>query len=516
LLTAFRPSNLKHKLLWKEKMMNRRQFLTLSSSTAGMILLSQWMLQQKSKSQTKKLGGNYISQNGLLDVDLVATNTTVKVGDQTVNLMGYNGQTPGPKLEVKPGDTVRIRFTNRLSQPSNLHYHGLHILPTGKGDNVFLTVPPGETFAYEFTIPKDHHAGTFWYHPHVHHITANQVFGGLAGLFVVRGEIDRIPEIKAAKEEFLVFQDFALDRNGQGLSPSPMEEIMGREGNVITINGQVNPTLSIPEGGLLRLHFLNASASRFYRLSLEDHPLYLIATDGGGISKPVELQELMLTPGERAEVLIKGEKKQGKYRLLNLPYNRESMGMMGMNNNMMNHGGMNDNMMGHGMMTSQGNSASPLQPLATLVYQGSVSSLPLPSKLVEIEALPQAQTVRRVELSMDMLPGQGMVLLINGENFDMDRVNIRGKLNSIEDWELVNSGSHIMDHNFHLHTHPFQILSRDGQPEPYLAWKDTVLIKSRETVKIRVRFADFPGKTVYHCHILDHEDLGMMGVIAIA
>ncbi|MEA5499230.1 multicopper oxidase domain-containing protein [Limnoraphis robusta Tam1] len=116
--------------------------------------------------------------------------------------MLYNGQIPGPRLEAKPGDTIRINFTNKLSQPTNLHYHGLHISPTGNADNVFLHIPPGESFTYEFTLAKNHPSGTFWYHPHLHGLVAEQLFGGLAGLLIVRGEFDEIPEIKAAQEQF--------------------------------------------------------------------------------------------------------------------------------------------------------------------------------------------------------------------------------------------------------------------------------------------------------------------------
>ncbi|MEI6379367.1 MAG: multicopper oxidase family protein [Cyanobacteriota bacterium ELA615] len=483
-------------------MIKRRDFLTLGATTAGTILLSKLGVAQNNYSKNQVLTKSYTSQNGLLNVDLVASNITYKLGGQDANLIAYNGQIPGPTLEAKPGDTVRIRFTNKLSQSSNLHYHGLHIPNTGNADNAFLEVPPGETFNYEFTLPKNHQAGTFWYHPHIHHMTADQVFGGLAGLFIVRGELDEIPEIKAAKEKFLVLQDFAIGNNYL----SPMAKIMGREGNLITISGQVNPTLSIPEGGLLRLRLLNASASRFYRLSLEEHPFYLIATDGGGITQPVELKELLLTPGERAEILIKGVKKKGKYRLLNLPYNRDTMGMMGEG---MMGGGMNHN------MGKQRNNVNTSEVLATLVYQGSISPLSLPKKIINLKALPEAQSIRKIELSMGMIPGQGMVLQIDGESFDPQRINTQVKLNSIEDWEISTVGSHLMEHNFHLHTYPFQVLSRNGQPEPYLAWKDTVLIKPNEPVKIRVKFSNFPGKTVYHCHILDHEDLGMMGVIGI-
>jgi FtsP/CotA-like multicopper oxidase with cupredoxin domain len=504
---------------------NRRQFLTLSATSAGTILLSQCAL---GKIQgNKKLPTSFKtlqnSQNGLLDLDLEASLKPITIGNTKASLMNYNGQIPAPRLEAKAGDTVRIRFTNNLSQPSNLHFHGLHISPTGKGDNPFLDIPSGESFAYEFTIPKNHPSGTFWYHPHRHHLVADQVFGGLAGLFIVRGELDEIPEIKAAKEEFLVFQDFGIDRNGNMINPNPMAQMLGREGQLITINGQVNPTLSMAKRGLLHLRLLNASTSRFYRLSLENHPFYLIATDGGSLAEPVELKELLLVPGERAQILIQGNQEAGQYRLLSLPYNRVGTGMMmnhGMNDDMMNddmmmNHGMNGGMMNEEMMIESVTQTQPIS-LATLVYQGSTASISLPKKLLPIASLPEAKTVRRIEFSMQMNPGRGMIFLFNGKDFDPQRVDKKVALNSVEDWELVNVDPDKMEHPFHLHTNSFQVISRNEKPEPYLAWKDTILVRGDETVRIRIAFKDFVGKTVYHCHVLDHEDLGMMGVVKIA
>ena len=152
----------------------------------------------------------YKSYNGLLELNLTATSTRIDLGGKPAYLLTYNGQLPAPRLEAKAGDTIRIRFTNNLSQPTNLHYRGLHVTPTGNADNAFLDIPSGENLTYEFTLPKNHPSGTFWYHPHRHQFVAEQVFGGLAGLFVVRGELDEIPEIKAAKEEFYGFTRFCF------------------------------------------------------------------------------------------------------------------------------------------------------------------------------------------------------------------------------------------------------------------------------------------------------------------
>ena len=280
-----------------------------------------------------------------------------------------------------------------------------------------------------------------------------------------------------------------------------MSLMMGREGEIITANGQVNPSINLTQGGLLRLRILNASPSRFYRLALEDHTFYHIATDGNSLNEPVEVNELLLTPGQRADILVKGDKESGQYRLLNLPYDRGSMGMMG--------GGM---MGGRGMM-SRNNREEPTA-LGTVNYESTGNILTLPTKLNSIDLLPEPQTVRSFELNHGMSPGVGMAFLINGEYYQgKDRIHTQVKLNTVEDWELINTG--VMDHPFHIHGNAFQVISRNGQPESLLAWRDTVLVQRGETVRIRILFSDFAGRTVYHCHVLDHEDLGMMGNLAI-
>lgn len=478
--------------------MRRRQFLALCTSSAGSVLLSRCgrgQTQTSPKPQVKR-PKLHTSRNGVLELDLEASARQINLGNRTVNLLAYNGQIPGPRLEAQPGDTIRIHFQNNLPDPTNLHYHGLHIPPTGNADNVFLSVGRGEQVTYEFSIPQTHSGGLAYYHPHLHGYVADQILGGLGGIFVVRGLLDEIPEIQSAEESFLFLKDFVVEQH-----QPMMGRMAGREGDLVTVNGQVNPSFSIPAGGLARLRLVNASNARFYRLALEKHPFYLIATDGHPLSVPIQVSELLLSPGERAEVLVRGEQEPGEYRLLDLPYNRGQMGMMG--------GMMGRNRRRPGMM-HQNDQGSP-QTLATLSYSGQVEQQSLPPKLLPVDALAAPTTERKFALNHGMVPGQGMVFLINGKSFDPKRIDMEVTLDTIEDWEISNTG--VMDHPFHLHTNPFQVIARNGKPEPYQTWKDTVLIPTGETVRIRIPFKDYPGKTVYHCHILDHEELGMMGII---
>lgn len=487
--------------------LNRRQFLTLGASGAGAILLYQCAGRPPVSSSTVPL----VSQSGLLETQLTARRGAVNVAGQSIELMSYNDQIPGPRLEVRPGDTVRLTLDNQLSEATNLHFHGLHVSPTGNADNIFLEIPARERFTYEFTIPTSHPGGTFYYHPHRHGLVGRQVFAGMGGILVVRGALDEIPEVQAAQEAFLFLKD--IDPNHPMGRVRPMQQMRGREGELVTVNGQRQPRISIDSNanGLLRLRLVNGSAARFYRLSLEDHPLYLIATDGGALEEPVELSELLLSPGERAEVLVRGNRTAGEYRLMNLPYDRGGMGMMGNQ-----RGGMNPGM-GHGMGRRGGGrsqtEAQEPEVLATIAYSGETRSVPLPTQLLPVEALPEAQRTRQFRLHHGMTPRQGMVFLINGQAYHHDRIDTQVILNTVEDWVLVNPDR--MDHPFHVHTNPFQVIERNGTPEPFRAWKDTVLVPAGQTVRIRTRFETFTGKSLYHCHILDHEDLGMAGILDI-
>lgn len=457
----------------------------------------------------------YRSEGGDLEVDLTASQSQVTLGGRSAKLMAYNQQVPGPQLQVRPGDRVQIRFTNALDQPTNLHYHGLHLPPTGLADDPFRTVAPGETAQYEFQIPDQHPSGFFWYHPHQHGLVAQQVFHGLAGTILVRGE-DEAPELQSAQEAVLVLQDFDLDRRGQVQEPMPPFRMWGRQGSLITVNGQTQPRFSLPQDGLLRLRILNASASRVYQLQLADHPWWLAATDGLSLAAPFSQESVILAPGERADLLVPGDQSPGSYALLSLPYDR---GIAAMAKSMghsvdtvlveepqtiaiLDYGTSGDASPGN---TSPGNTSSGSG------EAGTVRTVTIPTTLGTVETLPEPSIVREFVFDHGIDPETHDPFLINGRAFGHHRVDVQAQVGTMEDWVLINKAG--MDHPFHLHTNWFQVISRNGQPEPLRAWRDTVNLQAYETVRIRIPFRDFVGKTVYHCHILDHEDQGMMGIV---
>lgn len=434
------------------------------------------------------------SVDGLLALDLVASVGWVDLAGRSARLWSYNGRVPGPTLEVSPGDELRIRLVNQLDEGTNLHFHGLHVPPDGPADDVFRELAPGDDGAYALHIPEQHPEGLYWVHPHRHGAVARQVSLGLALPLIVRGALDRVPEVAAAREHVLVLQDFELDASGRPIQPGTMTLMAGREGSSVTASGQSRPRIALERDGALRLRLLNASASRFYRLSLDGHPMHVIATDGGRLARPQAVDELLLAPGERRDVLILGQREAGTHRLMNLPYDRGTTGMMG----------------------GAGGAGAPFE-VASIVYDGrALSPVSLPTSLGdELERLSEPRVRRTFVLSegMGMMMGRspGMRFLINGREFDHTRVDDRVRLGDVEEWEYVNTTT--MDHPMHVHTNAFQRLGADGEPEP--AWLDGVVVPARGRVRIRLRFADFAGLSVQHCHILDHEDLGMMSSVSI-
>lgn len=421
--------------------------------------------------------------DGVVEAELTAAPAAVFVGGRLATLWTYNGAFPGPLLRVREGELVRISFTNGLEEPTNLHFHGLHISP--RVDDPFLHVAPGEQAVYEWQVPAGS-AGTYWYHPHVHGSVARQVFAGLAGPLIVESPLERELGLHRAEEHLLVLKDLSLD----GTEPepySPFDWLRGKEGDLVMVNGVLNPVL-IARRSLLRLRLLNAGTARYYRLQLEGHPLNLMATDGGLIERPQAVEELLLAPGERAEVLVRLV-GPGGFRLRALPYERGAF------------------MVGHGHRPAPDESRT----LATIIAPTWLPSVPMPQSLAPVEVLSDVprQPTRRFVLSEGMM-GR---FQINGRSFDENRVDARGQLGVVELWEIENRGG--MDHPFHLHTYPFQIVSRNGAPESIRSWKDTVNVRPGERVRIAVPLRDVDGRTVFHCHILEHEDLGMMGVLAV-
>jgi len=403
----------------------------------------------------------------------------------TSDVFAYNGQVPGPTLEFREGDHVVIHFHNALPEATTIHWHGLHIPSTSDGSPL-TPIRPGGSYDYVFTLLPGS-AGTYWYHPHPDRRTGYQIAKGLYGALIVRAADDPLAGIP---ERLLVLSDNRFLPNGEVDFPSPespqaeIDEENGREGNVVFISGKVMPTDSIRSGGVQRWRIINASAARVYRLALEGHDLIQVGTDGGLFERPVPVKEIVLANSERAEILVRATGAPGSRAVLRaLPYDRYAPQTRPLDWNT-----------SRDLLTLQYTDEAPVAPVA------------LPGRLREVPALDTADaTVRRV-----IVFSQGM---IDGRKMDMRRVDERARLGATEIWQIENVVG--MDHPFHLHGFQFQVLDRNGVPEPFRAWSDGINVPKHGTVRIIVRFDDYPGKWMYHCHILDHEDEGMMGILAV-
>lgn len=421
------------------------------------------------------------SENGRLDVEFAAQYGPATMGGSPVTTFAYNGESPGPTLRLRPGETLGVTVSNRLDQPTNLHTHGLHISPSGNSDNVLLHIMPGETFQFEFTIPSDGISGLdipgfYWYHPHIHGFTAPQTGGGMAGALIVEGGLDELPEIKDLPERLLILQDMQFEDGA--LVPAPFIELAQ-----IFVNGQLQPTIQIAPGETQRWRIVNTSIFTFMNLALEGHQLHQIASDANPLNAVWSQDAILLSPGERIDVLIQGG-AEGAYAFRSLAWGED--------------------------LEFQ---AQPEKPIATLISVGpAIEPTPLPDALIPFEDLRglPVDRVREVVFSEVLSP---FAPQIDGRSFDPNRVDQRVQLGALEEWRLSNTSPDW--HPFHIHVNDFQLISINGEPYEARSWEDTTPIPAGGEIVIRSRFLDFTGKYVYHCHILDHEDMGMMGIVKV-
>ncbi|MER5428458.1 multicopper oxidase domain-containing protein [Streptomyces sp. NPDC002588] len=427
----------------------------------------------------------------------------------------YEGSLPGPTLRVRPGDALAVTHVNALPPNTaaphhdlnvphgfntvNLHLHGMHVDPGAEADNVFRSFEPadtaGRTASYLSTvhIPDDHPAGTFWYHPHHHGATATQLLSGLAGVLVVEGDVDEVPEIAAAEDFVVCINELKL--SGGQVPDLTSGGLYGRLPSTFLVNGASNPVLTIAPGEVQRWRLVNAGALTTLYLTLAGHELHQIACDGITLMKTVATPALQLTVGGRADVLVRGG-EPGVYRLT--------------------AGGVGD-------------------PLMTLVVAGTRRPMPLPTALPgRPTSLPGPTRTRALTFRsyQDVFPGafpNAYRILGDGETphadpeagpndtawgrFRPDFVNHRIRLGQVEEWTVTNDSRVHAHHPLHLHTNHFLVTAVNGRPLATPVWHDTVGLPPHGSLTLRLRATDFVGRSMVHCHQSQHEDEGMMQLI---
>ncbi len=500
------------------------------------------------------------SRDGRLDVRLEVTSGATTIAGRTATLLRYNGKVPGPTLLLHPGDRLSVELVNRSDEPTNLHTHGLVVSPAGHGDNPFVVVDPGSTFHYEYAVPADQPAGTCWYHPHHHGMAADQVFRGLYGAIVIEdaatgGTHPDGGASSSTPQRVLVISDITVDADGTVPMAGAMQRRMGREGDLLMINGQLHPRITTSPGTRERWHLVNACVSRFVRVRLDGQRLELCGVDLP-LRTPCSVPEILLMPGNRADVIVTAGTTSSALQVIPVPRiaagmsfggsgtDSTAMGGRGMFGGGMGGAGMSDGGMGMGgagmsdggmgmggggMGAGMGVGGSGTNGAAAVSAHGPVDlaefvveGAPVirPDGKAPVLAVPDLRgkplTAHRtitLAMGMEMQGPVGMSFTIDGHGFDPARVDQRVPAGAVEQWTIVNTSE--MDHPFHLHVWPMQVVRVGDVPAVGPTWQNVVNVPARSSTVVLIRFAPVTGRTVYHCHILDHEDAGMMGVVDV-
>jgi FtsP/CotA-like multicopper oxidase with cupredoxin domain len=458
------------------------------------------------------------SRNGVLEATLRITPGTVDLGGFAhPGAINVNGAYLGPSLHVRAGDTMLVTLINELDEPANLHFHGLHVSPKGRSDNVFVTAAPGTKRHYEVRIPSDHTGGLNWYHSHIHGMSERQIDRGFSGMIHIDGGHTRIPELAALPRRFFAVSHLQLDAAGT-VAPTPLvlTPVDDVTDSYDLVNGQIAPRLTMEPGSAEYWHFANFAGQWWYELSLEHHEFLLVAEDGNPLRKPRRVESLVLSPAKRFEVLVVAG-DPGTYRLANAGHDVDGV--------------FYDNASTLGTVEVTGNPVATRRLPRTLVDWPDLRRAPIANrrKIVFSEvispftragAAPSLEHMshdmpgmRNVELEQAIAYNMTFDFFLNGRRYDPEVTNTRVHVGDVEEWELVNDST--TDHPFHIHTNPFQVIERNGQPVESESMRDVGILDKAGSLKFLIRFADFDGLTLYHCHNLFHEDQGMMATIRI-
>ncbi len=429
------------------------------------------------------------SKDGLLVTQLRASDSPVRINHQVVTTLNYDGSFPGPTLVICKGDRLIVHFKNDLTEPTNLHTHGFHVSPNGNHDNVFLKINPGQSFTYEYNIPQDMPAGDYWYHPHLHMHVERQIFAGMAGAIVEEGGLDTLPALRKIPQRWIVIQNTWV-KEGKTV---PVEQLTNESDARLYVNGVVDPTAKIRPGELQRWSFFNANSDRFVLVRLpHGQHFVLLAEDGHTLERARSVASLLIAPGSRREVLVRGG-PHGTYAVKAAPFTQfpgaESVATGG---------------------------PVPNETLLTLRSTGKPHSMGFtPGALLShpIDLRRKHVDRKRTIVFSTMESGNNFSFLLNGMTFDPNRIDVTMKLGSIEQWTLVNTNEEW--HTFHIHTNDFQVVSVAGKRVPYIDYQDNVALPPKSRTVILMDPIDFTGKFVFHCHITFHEDHGMMATVQV-
>jgi FtsP/CotA-like multicopper oxidase with cupredoxin domain len=506
----------------------RRDVLRTSTQAGAALLLGRRVLAQEKPSLIAAIGTPEPdavpflepevreSRDGLLDTSLHVRFADNEIAGRPIHSRTFEGKLTGPTLKFRPGDTVRVLYVNELPpepdgahatgrhgiNPTNLHTHGLWVSPAGNSDNVLYELVPGRRFQHEYLVPREHVCGTFWYHPHRHGSVAPQVENGMSGAIIVAGGIDELPEIRAAEEKLFVLQQINdSDVTDRRTRATTLAEIAGVNEKVTTVNGQHVPTLTLRPGEVQRWRIIAANSHdalplsfRTAKLKINADPptMHQIAWDGIPLKRVLEKKEIMLAPGNRADVLVRAG-EPGLYQLWKRGFPQDKF-----------------------QQIPDPETIAWVRVAGEPVEMSVPTTLPQRFSHPDIEASEITRPQRTLVFSIKRDPLQ---FLINGREFDPNCPDPVVAVGTAEQWRLENSSDAM--HPFHIHVNPFQIVETSDPTLDVGVFKDTVAIPHVQDngengyVVIRSRFERYIGRFVLHCHILGHEDAGMMLLVEI-
>jgi len=454
--------------------------LLLATDSSGQSLApAQWADQLRLKESVDRNPDQRI-----VEIDLTARLADVQVDGKTVRAWTYDGGIPGPLIRTRVGDRLIVHFKNELEQPTTVHWHGVRvpIEMDGVPEISQPQVQTGESFTYDFVV-RD--AGLFWYHPHV--MSAAQVGFGLYGALLVEDAGDGVG---VADQLTMVLSDIGFDARGR-LDPADSGGsagmVFGREGDYVLVNGRRKPVLRARPGAPQRWRIVNTAKSRFFFLDLDGQPFTVIGADGGIQEKPTTSDILLITPGERVDVIVAPKGKAGTpLPLRAMLYNR-----------------------GYGSVEYRS-----VEELLTIEFSKDPPLTALPVAISRQLPVPTAAGATRVDVVLTLPPMKNnqSEFQINGEPFWKAKP-FRAKLGEKQLWVVKNDSD--WDHPFHLHGYFFHVLDEHDQPVRPLALKDTVNVPMKTTVRLLVDFNERPGQWMFHCHILDHAEGGLMGTVVV-
>lgn len=503
--------------------MNRRDFLSSASALAWSMAHSAQAagLEAPESGPPFRSLPELRSVAGLLSTELRMAPVSWQLNEKiSIEVAAYNDTVPGTLYRLRPGDRLQWTLVNDMEPAglppfqqggpteaqkkldyTNVHTHGLQVSPGEGHDNVYAVVKPGERLDYTYDIPgpetgRPQPAGLYWYHPHKHGSTSHQGWQGLAGPIVIEGDIDEVPEVAAARERVMVLNELLLNAAGEvpsativpTVGPVPFTSVPAMPMDILfPVNGVLQPDIDIRPGETQRWRVLAAGPHRFFHLKLDGHTLWQISQDGVPFAEAREKETVLLAPGQRAEFIVKGG-PPGRYAFRALAYDQGHPG-----------------------------GPRPEKVLGTLVSGGDAMDGPLPGALVrppEIPAHARRPVNTRTVTFQGNISSTPVQFYLDGKPFSANRIDQTVLAGTTEEWLLVNED--VFQHPFHIHVNPFQVIEINGAPTGDDSWWDTFALPPLGTAKLRLYFRpDVTGLTVYHCHILPHEDNGMMANVLI-